>query len=193
MKIALFGGTFDPPHLAHTQMVKTLLDQGRFDQIWFVPVAKHQEQFAKEMSSVEDRVAMLKIVKLPGTKIETCEIEENRTSHTHTDLKQLNHQHPQHHFSWLMGSDQLVNLHLWNCDQDRQCFPRMADEFDFYVYPRVDFDLELPFDNLKLITDVEPMAVSSTEIRDKVKKGESITGLVDPKIEAYIQDHHLYN
>lgn len=193
MQIGLFGGTFDPPHLAHTRLVETVIAQGLFDQVWYLPVAIHQTQFAKVgMSSVEDRLALLELVQTADTRIEKYEVESHQPSHTHSTLRRLRRRHPNHTFSFIMGSDQLAKLNLWNCDQDEHCFPAAADEFNYYVYPRAGFDSRLPYDNLKLITGVEPMALSSTEIRHKVVLGEPITDLVSPAVAAYIATHQLY-
>jgi nicotinate-nucleotide adenylyltransferase len=193
MQIGVFGGTFDPPHVAHITLVKTVIERGLFDQVWYLPVAIHQSQFAKQgMSSMADRLALLGLVQTEQTRIERYEIESEQPSHTHSTLRRLRRRHPEHTFSFIMGSDQLPKLHLWNCEQDTTCFPLAADEFNYYVYPRAGFDGQLPYPNLKIIANVEPMALSSTEVRQKVAQGRSITGLVTPEVEAYIAAHQLY-
>lgn len=193
MQIGLFGGTFDPPHRAHTALVATILDRGLFDQVWYLPVAIHQQTFAKTMmSSVADRVGMLELIQTPQTRIERFEIDSQQPSHTHSTLRALQHQYPQHTFSFVMGSDQLAKLHLWNCQHDQQCFPQAADEFSYYVYPRKDYPLDLPYPNLQVITDVEPMALSSTEVRKAVQAGRSIDHLVESEIATYIAQHKMY-
>jgi nicotinate-nucleotide adenylyltransferase len=193
MKIALFGGTFDPPHLAHTKLVQAVLTQKLVDQVWYVPVAIHQQQFSKsDMLAVEHRLAMLELILTDQTKIELFEINSQQPSHTHTTLQQLQKTYPQHQFSFLMGSDQLTKLHLWNCDQDQTCFPAVADEFEYRVYPRAGFSLKLPFPNLKIVTGVEPIKLSSTEIREKISRKESVEDMVAPKVLEYISDHQLY-
>ena len=193
MNIVLFGGTFDPPHRTHQQMVATLLERGMFDQVWYVPVAVHDKDFIKKhMSSVEQRLAMLELVLRPQTKIDLYEIESGRESFTHRTLRELRDKHPEHTFSWIMGSDQLEKLHLWRCDLDKACFPQVLDEFDYYVYPRKGFPLDLPYKKLKVIEDVEPMPDSSTLIRQKMRSGGSISGLVIKEVEEYIKLNKLY-
>ncbi len=192
-KVILFGGTFDPPHLGHTKMVSAILDQGIGDEVWYLPVHQHQDRFSKDsMSSWEDRVAMLNIILEPKTKISMFEKTSGQKSFTHLALRSLTQQYPDYTFSWLMGSDQLPTLHLWKCNIDDHCFPEAADEFDYFVYPRLGFPMELPYSNLKEVKNVEPMAISSTVIRQRVQAGESITGLVDPKVEEHIFSNQLY-
>lgn len=193
MQIGLFGGTFDPPHLAHTKLVEAVIAQEIFDQVWYLPVAIHQTQFAKlGMSSIEHRLALLELVQTEQTRIEIFEIESQQPSHTHSTLRRLRRRHPSHTFSFIMGSDQLAKLDLWNCDEDAHCFPAAADEFDYYVYPRLGFNDPLPYPNLKMITGVEPIGLSSTEIRQKVAAGQPITDLVSPAVARYISTHQLY-
>lgn len=194
MKIAVFGGTFDPPHRAHTQLVASVLEQGLFDQVWYVPVFRHQKLFAKEqMTAAEHRLKMLELVQTGATKIETYEIDQAKPSHTHTTLKALSQKYPQDQFSFLMGSDQLPSLHKWNCEQDERCFPQAADEFEYYVYPRAGYPMEpLPFSNLKPISSVEPMDDSSTRVRAAVEQGRDITDLVSQPVADYIEKHSLY-
>lgn len=194
MKIGLFGGTFDPPHNGHTQLVHDVLEQDLFDEVWYVPVGIHQQLFAKnEMTQLDHRLALLQLIVVDRTRIERYEIDSQKPSHTHTTLQALQQLYPEHTFSFLMGSDQLSSLHLWNCDQDDQCFPVAADEFSYYVYPRVGFPIDdLPYDNLKIVTDVKPVELSSTLVRTKLQRGESIQNLVSPSVLAYIEEHSLY-
>jgi nicotinate-nucleotide adenylyltransferase len=193
MKIALFGGTFDPPHLAHTKLVDAVLEQGLFDQVWYVPVAIHQQQFIKDsMLDVQHRLAMLDLVLVENTRVEKFEINSNQPSHTHTTLRALQEKFPEHQFCFLMGSDQLQKLELWNCEQDVACFPRAADEFEYYIYPRAGYPLDLPFSNLKIIEEVEPIDLSSTDIREMLAAGKSIENVVATAVYEYIQKNNLY-
>lgn len=194
MHIILFGGTFDPPHQAHSQMVQLILDQHLADEVWYVPVGSHHTKFfdTKQMTPVAHRVAMLNLILVPQTKVETFEITSGKPSHTDLTLHTLQARFPELTFSWLIGSDQLAKLHLWIRENGQPTFPSLLEEFDFYVYPRQGYPMTLPHPQLKVVTGVEPMADSSTEIRRLIRAGEPITGLVDPQVEQYIIEHKLY-
>jgi nicotinate-nucleotide adenylyltransferase len=192
MKIGVFGGTFDPPHIAHTTLVTEVLRKNIFDQVWYLPVAVHQPQFAKNAVAIDHRLTMLSLIQNEKTRIELFEVESKQASHTHSTLRALQEKYPEYHFSFLMGADQMAKLHLWNCDQDKACFPQAADEFDYYVYPRKGFDLVLPFSNLKVVEDVTPMEVSSTQVREKIMAGESVDTLLEPQVLNYIVENNLY-
>lgn len=194
MRILLFGGTFDPPHQAHTRMVQHILDQNLADEVWYVPVGnQHTKHFdTKKMTPIEHRLAMLKLVVTPRTRVETFEVTSGKPSHTDLTLHSLQAQYPKHHFAWLIGSDQLPKLYLWLTENGTPTFPNILKTFNFYVYPRRDYPMTLPYPELKVVAGVEPMPDSSTAIRQRLKKGQSITGLVDPKVERYIIEHNLY-
>lgn len=187
MKIALFGGSFDPPHLGHQQVVQAVLDQGLFDQVWYVPVGNHD--FGKQLSPADDRVAMLELIAQPNTKIEPFELDHSGTSYTHQTISALQQKYPQHEFSWIIGADQLASLYKWGCEIEATCFPDLLDKTTFYVYPRLGYSMELPYSQLQPLTKVSQSGISSTEIRTKVREDIRITGLVDPKVAQYIKTH----
>jgi nicotinate-nucleotide adenylyltransferase len=157
-----------------------------------LPVAIHQPQFAKSSSELDHRLTMLSFIQTQQTRVELYEVESKQASHTHSTLRALQQKYPEQTFSFVMGADQLPKLHLWNCEQDEHCFPDAADEFEYYVYPRKNVDATLPYSNLQLIQDVTPMAVSSTDIRQKIQAGVSVQELLHPKVWQYIVENNLY-
>lgn len=181
--IILFGGAFDPIHLGHQQVVANILNQHLADQVWYVPTGVHD--FDKQMSSAQDRLAMLELVIVANTKIETCEFER-KTSHTFDTLEQLSHQYPEFKFSWLIGSDNLAKFHLWHHWQE------MLVKYQFYVYPREGFDFTPIYPGMIPLKDLPKVSISSTQIRNLVKAKKTINGLVDPKVEEYIIKNNLY-
>lgn len=187
MRVALFGGSFDPPHLGHQQVVQAVIDQHLFDQVWYVPVGNHD--FGKQLALAADRVAMLELIAQPHTRIETYELEHPGTSYTHQTITALQETYPEHEFSWIIGSDQLASLYKWGCALETACFPDLLEQTLFYVYPRTGYAMELPYSQLKPLTQVDQTGISSTEIRARTKAGQSIAGLVDPQVAQYIKTH----
>lgn len=184
MNITLFGGAFDPPHNAHVRIAEELLSQKIADEVWFLPVGFHA--FQKEMQSEEDRQEMLTKIIKPRMKLEKFELLQGSTSYTYRTLKSLSERYPEHTFSFVIGSDNLAKFIQW--DE----YEKLVEEFTFYVYPRKGYSLSPLQKNMKVLEGVQQVDVSSTEVRDKVKAGESISNLVPDGIEKYIQEHHLY-
>ncbi|MDA1079551.1 MAG: nicotinate-nicotinamide nucleotide adenylyltransferase, partial [bacterium] len=184
MRIGILGGSFDPPHKGHQALVSSVLRRKLFDEVWYLPAAVHDPQFDKpQMLSGEHRLAMLELVvadhkqKGEAVRIESHEIDQKKEGFTHRTLRELAAKYPQHELRFIIGSDQLAKLHLWGCDLEEACFPKVFTEFDWYVYPRGGSPItQLPFDQLKIISGVEPMEVSSTEVRKLVREAGSIEG-----------------
>jgi nicotinate-nucleotide adenylyltransferase len=191
MQIALFGGSFDPPHLGHQTVITQLLQRQIADEVWLVPVQNHP--FHKAMSLAEDRLNMLQlaVADLPAavadkTKIEQYEIDRPEVSYSWTTLEALAAKYPQHTFSWVIGSDNLASFDQW------YKFEKLLEQFTVYVYPRQGFPTEPLQKGMVFLQDFPAITVSASEIRTRVQKGESVKGLVAPEVEKYIMVHSLY-
>jgi nicotinate-nucleotide adenylyltransferase len=191
MHIILFGGAFDPPHLGHSQITRYLLQQQIADQVWYLPVGVHD--FLKDMTPVGNRLEMLKIIlheqhsqELDRVKIEDCELHRDGVSHSFDTLEELSQLYPQHQFSFVIGSDNLPDFHRW------YSYQQMLEKYKFYVYPRSGFDFKPFYPEMVKLENVQEVAISSTDIRHKVKQGEVINGLVSQKVEKYIKERELY-
>ena len=184
MKICIFGGAFDPPHLGHTTIAQTLLKHKKCAEVWFLPVGEHA--FEKKMSSAADRTAMLELVLEPQMKIERYELDRTELSITYETLQALAVAYPQHTFSFVIGSDNIERFTEWHHYQE------MLAQFPFWVYPRQGFPLTGLLPGMIALTEAEPIAVSSTEVRAAVRTGKSLEGLVNEQVAEYIQTHQLY-
>jgi nicotinate-nucleotide adenylyltransferase len=184
MHITLFGGTFDPPHLGHSLIARTLLTQKKADEVWFLPVGEHA--FEKKCSPATQRVAMLECILEEQQRIELYEVEQRGMSITYETLQALSKKYPDHEFSFVIGSDNLAQFHRW------QQYQQMLRQFHFFVYPRADFPLVPLYPNMEGIAGVSPIAISSTQVRTSARAGESLANLVKPSIAAYIAKQRLY-
>lgn len=198
MQILLFGGTFNPPHLGHQLMVEQVLsrplaDGKVIDQVWLLPVGQHS--FAKQFVAKEHRLAMLELMcqslltKHPDMAdrifLEHYELEREEESQTYATLQALAKKHPQHQFSFLIGSDNLAKFHLWND------YELMLKQYPFYVYPRQGFDFEPFYAGMTALVGFPQMAVSSTAVRLALEKGRDLTDLLEESVIAYIKNHKL--
>ena len=199
MNIMIFGGSFNPPHLGHQQMVKNVLEAGLTDQLWYLPVGSHD--FAKKMLSSKQRLAMLQLI-LPKKgepffdqiRIEDCEIRYFKTSYTASTLDYLSQRYPQHQFSFLMGSDNLAKFHLWD-DQLGRSYQYLLSHYPIYVYPRQNFPLTDKYQEMILLTQFKEVVVSSTAVREALSaedKKVDLSHLLDQRIISYIRNNHLY-
>ena len=199
MKIILFGGSFNPPHLGHQQMVNEVLKAGLADQVWYLPVGIHD--FGKKIVGALERQQMLELL-LPEAdevfhaqiKVEACELRRPGISHSADTLDYLSARHPQHQFSFLIGSDNLEKLHLWQ-DQKGRDFYYLLNHYPVYVYPRVNFTFKPFYDGLIALKNLPEVEISSTQVRAALMSGakqEELLKFLDPKIIKYISEKGLY-
>lgn len=165
--IALFGSSFNPPHVGHLAVLTALAKKNLFDEIWLVPVYKHP--FAKDLWPYTLRLKLAKLllkeirIDCPKSKISLCEIEKKlnkNPSYMFDTVTALKKKYPKIKFTLILGSDCRKDLSKWHR------YKELKKIVGFYFIPRSGFE-KSPFPR-----------VSSTEVRKKLKAGKSIKGLV---------------
>ncbi len=177
MKVAFFGGSFNPPHVAHQLVALYVLETTDVDELWLVPCWQHP--FDKTLAPYEHRLRMCQLaVAALGPRARARDIEGRLGGESHTlrTLKALRAEHPTHELSLVIGADIEPELPSWyGAAELLRDFPRI-------VVGRGGFrggGLAMP-------------AVSSTEVRARRARGQSIAELVPRAVDAYIAAHGLY-
>ncbi|HEX5033450.1 MAG TPA: nicotinate-nicotinamide nucleotide adenylyltransferase [bacterium] len=172
-RVALLGGSFDPPHSAHLQVARHLLDSGDFDEVWVLP--SPQNPLKPSSSSFEDRLAMCRLAFAGLEPAVQVHDDERALSGFTIDLaRKLRAEHPDREFRFVGGSDLREELPRWKDSAE------LRKLLGFVFLPRPP-DPASPF-----------LPISSREIRERAKKGLSLAGLLPPSVERYIQEHRLY-
>jgi nicotinate-nucleotide adenylyltransferase len=197
MDIAILGGSFDPPHVGHTAIAKDLLRLRYADQIWLVPCYKHP--FNKNLTPSNKRLEMTKYLEEKLIKISDYEIKNKKTSYTIDTLKFLVKKYPKNKFSLVIGTDQIKDFTKWKNWQE------IINNFKLIIIPRTGvkstrkelakIKKQVEFPRNILLIDKEkfpPIDISSTLIREQVKKNKAFSRLVPKEIEKYIIKHRLY-
>lgn len=177
MKIAIMGGSFNPPHLGHVAVIKSLASSNQFDELWILPCLAHP--FEKKLAPYGERLKLCKIAFeniSPSVHIKNIEEEIQNTQgwSLHT-LQHLRQQYPQDDFFWVMGSDLMQEKNRW------KDFDQIEKLVKIYPIPRAGYE-QSPFPKM-----------ASSEIREKISKGESIADYVSKEVEDYIQQKGLYS
>ncbi len=186
MKIALLGGSFSPPHIAHQVACLYLLEAEGFERVWMVPCFRHA--FSKELVDFEERVAMCGLCARPfAGRVVVSEVErvvgDGGVSRTVNTLDYLNAHYPQHDFSLVIGSDILPEIDYWkDFDRIREKYPIMVLARPGYPVPEGDW---------RVSPAVFP-GISSTAIRDRLSAGSSVNGMLPRSVIDYIQKNGLY-
>lgn len=178
MRIGLFGGSFDPIHSGHLCIVDQLLKHSDLDEIWFCPAYTNPHKLDHPPAPPEHRLKMLELA-LEDTPFKILDWEINREgpSYTVDTVRALKKKYPQHEWRLVVGDDTLKHFKDW---KEPDVLVEMAP---LLVVPRFK---ENPL-------QITPMDVSSTEIRVKLRKGESCEGLLPAKVIDYILKNQLYS
>ncbi|MCF8713783.1 nicotinate-nucleotide adenylyltransferase [Joostella atrarenae] len=191
-KIGLYFGTFNPIHMGHLVIANHMVEFSDLDEVWLV-VTPHNP--LKKKSTLLDNHHRLEMVyrategysKLKPSDIEFGLPQPNYTVNTLVYLKE---KYPKHHFSLIMGEDNLKNFHKWkNHDV-------ILKENDIYVYPRITKGQteESRFDSHPSINKVDApiMEISSTFIRNAIAEQKNIKPLLNAKVWEYIDLMNFY-
>ena len=194
-RIGLFGGAFDPPHLAHEALVKAAISELALDRLLVVPTGQAWHK-PRELTSAAHRLAMaqLAFAHLPQVTVDTREIERLGLSYTIDTLREMVALEPDAEWFLIMGADQARVLTTW---RDWQQILQLAT---ICVAFRADstrdstlFDAEKMFPERFLHLNMPAMPLSATQIRASLSAEEPVNTLVSEAVARYIADHHLYH
>lgn len=188
MRIAIFGGRFDPIHNGHLAVANEVLKTNNADEVWLS--IENQHQWRPIVAPSEDRrkMAELAIAGEKQLKIDMTPVELGGLTETIQVMRSLKEKYPQHEFVFVVGSDQLPTFHKWSHWKDLQ------KEVRFLIVARKGSPLENIPNNATIIDDplYEPLDDSATRIRNLRKEDKSIHDLVPYAVEEYIVQHRLY-
>ncbi|MCX7944829.1 MAG: nicotinate (nicotinamide) nucleotide adenylyltransferase [Deltaproteobacteria bacterium] len=184
MKIGIFGGSFDPPHIGHMMACLYVLTTTDIQKIWLLPSYRHP--FNKNMSSYEMRVKMCEISStIFGDKVEVKRFEEelaqnnNGPIYTIDVLRFIRDKFRDYTFYLVIGSDILNEIERWKEYNKIEDYAKILILIRRGVDPAEDYKAILP-------------DISSTLIRENIQKGIPITGLVCKNVIKFIEENELY-
>lgn len=197
MKIGVFGGTFNPIHNAHINLAKQFLTALKLDKILIVPTFVPPHKEAKNLAQAQARLDMCGLAIGDIAQFELCdyEIKKSDTSYTYQTLEHLKKVYPEDSLYLLMGSDMFLTLQEWKN-------PRRIMELAYICagsrskgeYLRI--TQHKPFLEKMgarcIVVGIEPVEMSSTEIRDRIKSKENMQVYLPQKVMDYIEANSLY-
>ena len=201
-RVGLYGGAFDPPHVAHHRLAQTAIDQLALDVLYVVPTG-HAWHKQRPLSPAVHRLAMTRLhfQDLAKVVVDAREMNRDGPSYTLDTLKELQGMHaPSCHWFLVMGEDQRARFHTWHQ------WAAIAQLATLAVAHRTDdaaasdphlADMQPGFANANTALTIQwlempAMNVSATDIRQRAALGQSLQGLVQESVAQYIQQHHLY-
>ncbi len=194
MRLGVFGGAFDPPHLTHRVLAEAALDQLQLDRLHIVPTGQAWHK-PRNLSPAAHRVAMAQLAfgDLPQVQIDTQEVDRGGPSYTIDTLRALSSDNPGAALFLIIGQDQAAALSRWHewraiVDMAMICVAGRADpESDAPAFAPPQ-GLQARFRTLELPIS----AISATDIRQRAGAGLRIDPLVCAPVARYIVLHRLY-
>jgi len=191
VKIGFLGGSFDPVHFGHLMAAQDAYEQCQLDRLILVPAAQAPLKPNDVQSSSENRLAMLRAAVEWDRRFEISDFELRRggVSYTIDSVRHFKALYPKDELYWIIGGDQLPKLHLW---KDITELAKLV-EFIFLERPGHQVKAVPDIPGLKLRRcDGHLLAISSTELRDRVKRDLSLDYFVPHKAIVYIREQRLY-
>ncbi len=200
MRIALFGGTFNPVHVGHLVAAQDAHERFGFDRTVWVPVARPSHKSFPDLAPAEDRLQMLRLATDGDDRFEVSdwEIRRGGPSYSIETVRHWRRKRPDAELFFLIGSDSLRYLSSWKEIDALLQLCRFVTAarpgFDpAAICPdRTGFSPEVCKDLRSRVVSVHPVAVSSSEIRDRLARGSSIRYLVPEAVRSWILSRGLY-
>jgi nicotinate-nucleotide adenylyltransferase len=191
LKIGFLGGSFDPVHFGHLLAAQDAFEQHHLDRLVLVPAAQAPLKPSDVQSSAVDRLAMLRAAVEWDRRFEISDVELRRggVSYTIDSVRHFRALYPNDELYWIIGGDQLPKLQLW---REVETLAQLV-EFIFLERPGFPVKAAPTIPGLKLHRcDGHLLAISSTELRERTRRGLSLEYFVPHKAIVYIKQQGLY-
>ncbi len=197
-KIGIFGGTFNPIHKGHIHLIEACCGAFSFDRVLLIPTRVPPHKQAPDLAEDKYRFEMCRLAAEdnPLLTVSDIEIKRPKKSYTYDTLVQLKKEYPNGNFYLIMGSDMFLTFRSW------YCWEKMLKITALITAARENSrlkELEAEKRQLELlggqafVLDIPVLEISSTEVRERLKKGRDVSGMLDTKVLSYIREHDLYS
>ena len=193
--IGIMGGTFDPIHNGHLVTAECASYQYNLDKVVFVPSGNPPHKTNKEITNADDRysMALLATMSNPKFRVSRMEIDREGLSYTIDTVKEFKKIYPNAKFYFITGADAILEIFTWKAPG------KLLAEVEFIAASRPGYCLsqlgreiyDEYRDSIHLL-EIPGLAISSTDIRGRVRVGRPIKYQLPEEVEAYIRKHNLY-
>ena len=198
MRIAVFGGSFDPPHLEHIRLAEAAVKELRLDKLFVMPAHTPPHKPWKLLSKDEDRLEMCRIAfsQVKNTEISDYEMTQGGTSYTYLTCRHFKKAYPDAEIFWLVGTDMLRDFPTWKNPDEILSYVTLAvcgrNETQGWVAQEQEI-FRQRFHKEFAWLQYNASAVSSTKIRVLAGAGMRLTPMATEKVEEFIFKNRLYS
>jgi nicotinate-nucleotide adenylyltransferase len=192
-RIGLFGGTFNPIHCGHVKAAESVQNMFSFDRILFIPSYLPPHKESVDVASAAHRLKMVELALASFDRFfpSSVEIDARGTSYSILTLNKIKEMFPQTEVFFLLGIDAFLEIETWKDYED------VLEQCSFVVMSRPGFRLSEAKDILTekykiYLLSINTLDISSSEVRERIRKNQPIEGLVPENVENYIKERRLY-
>ncbi len=197
MKIGIYGGSFDPVHVGHVNAALTFMEELSLDKIIVIPAYQPPHKKGLALTPSEHRLNMCNLAfgSLEGFEVSDIEIKREDEGYMAVTVAQLREEYPDDEFFLLIGGDMLLSFRRW------YAWNKITDEAVLAVAERNWEDssaIEAEAAILRSegaevrIVPIDVKEISSTSVRETVRRADDISSMVPKGVDEYIWDHYLY-
>lgn len=209
-RIGVFGGAFDPPHLAHHALAQAALSQFLLDQLLVMPTGQAWHK-SRDLTGAEHRLAMARLAfaDVPQVQVDARETQRTGPTYTFDTLTELRQEHPHAELFLFIGSDQARAFHTWHQWQGilklatvvearrevvtgADASVGLAREVSQGSEPAQWHNTPQEKPVVSAVLQMPNMPCNATDIRASIAQGQPITEWLSPSVWHYIQQHRLY-
>lgn len=197
LKIGIMGGTFNPIHIGHLIMAENAYETFGLDKVCIMPNNIPPHKAAPHIAPEHRiRMAELAVRENPHFELLLTEFEKEGASYTFETLHTLKAEHPEHEYFFILGADSLFQLDTWRRPEEICSLCTILAATRYHLRTQ-EMEKQIEYLNEKyhgriFLMDNPTLDISSKELRERVKKGESIRYFVPGSVERYICENHLY-
>lgn len=185
--IGIFGGTFDPIHNGHIKLAASFLEKLHLDEVWFLVTPQNPWKQNSSLSPDDVRFQMVQkaLEGHEGLVASDYEFHLDKPSYSYQTLRHLREDFPDKEFTLLIGADNWVKFNNW------AEYEEILANHSIAVYPRKGYEVDentMP-QNVQFVK-TRLYNVSSTEIRERISKGQSIAGMVPKEIVELVKTRY---
>ncbi len=192
MKIGIFGGTFDPPHIGHLILAEFVREQEELDCVWLTPTLDPPHKLEKEKTPVSQRYEMVKLACNDGPFILPSDIDlvhNRKPSYTIDLLDEISQKNPSDEFILIIGADSVIEFTTWH--RWREILSKYRVVAVRRPYADISDAHRDVVDSVEIL-ESPLLELSSSDIRRRISEGRSVRFMVPKKALDFIMRNNLY-
>ena len=198
MRIGIFGGTFNPPHLGHKRLAESISEEAKLDRMLIIPTATPPHKQGDDLASEEDRLSMCRLLFSESCyEVSDLEMKRGGKSYTVETVRELKRLYPDDELFLIIGSDMLLSFHKWYCYEEilsnvTLCVATRENEISTDELSRYASEILGISDGSIIISSVGAFVCSSTDVRNLIKEDGNTEDFLAENVIDYIAQKSLY-